>query len=144
MTSEPGPDQLSPGPSSPGESVANPLAGAAQPAKLPQRDLFPLPALLAICLYLVMLAGVIVLGVVGRHYPPLFLILSAAFLTAAAGLIMLFRWAWAAALAAVFLLACYNAWIFASLHNAPSLVQGGLNLVFFLYLVRAEVRDRLR
>ena len=26
----------------------------------------------------------------------------------------------------------------------PPLVQGGLNLVFFLYLVRAEVRSKLR
>lgn len=109
-----------------------------------QRDLLPLPGLLAISLYLVLLAGVLVLGVVGRHYPVLFLALAAAFLTAAAGLVMLFRWAWAATLAAVFLLACYNAWIFSVQHAAPAVVQGLLNLVFFLYLVRTEVRTRLR
>ena len=104
----------------------------------------PLPGLLAISLYLMVLAGVLILGVVGKHYPPLFLLLAAAFLTASAGLILLLRWAWAGALAAVFLLACYNLWIFGSLHTAPALVQGGLNLVFFLYLVRAEVRSKLR
>jgi len=57
---------------------------------------------------------------------------------------MLFRWAWALALAAVFLLAGYNLWFFSTQHQLPALVQGLLNLVFFLYLVRTEVRERLR
>jgi hypothetical protein len=72
-----------------------------------------------------------------------FLLMAAAFLTASAGLILLLRWAWAGALAAVFLLACYNLWIFGSQHMGAALVQGLLNLVFFLYLVRAEVRAKL-
>jgi hypothetical protein len=110
----------------------------------PQRDWAPLPGLLAIGLYLLVLAGVIILGVAGRQYPAIFLLLAAAFLTASAGLILLLRWAWAGALAAVFLLACYNLWIFGAQHVAPALVQGLLNLVFFLYLVRAEVREKLR
>ncbi len=110
-----------------------------------RRDLLPLPGLAAIGLYLLALAGVIVLGVVGgRHYPPLFLLLAAAFITASAGLLMLFRWAWALALAAVFLLAIYNLWIFTSQHQMPALIQGLLNLVFFLYMVRTEVRSKLR
>ena len=41
----------------------------------------------------------------------------------------------------VSLLVVYNLWIFASLHQDAALVQGLLNLVFFLYLVRPEVRD---
>lgn len=114
------------------------------PPRGPQQDWLALPGLLAIALYLVLLAGVLVLGVMSRHYPALFLVLAAAFLTASGGLLLMFRWAWAAALAAVFLLACYNAWIFSVTHTAPSVVQGLLNLVFFLYLVRAEVRTRLR
>lgn len=115
-------------------------------APQPQRhDLLSLPGLAAIGLYLLVLAGVIILGVVaGRHYPPLFLILAAAFITASAGLVLLFRWAWALALAAVFLLASYNLWIFSSQREAPALVQGLLNLVFFLYLIRTEVRSKLR
>jgi drug/metabolite transporter (DMT)-like permease len=48
------------------------------------------------------------------------------------------------ALGAVFLLACYNLWIFSSVRELPPLVQGLLNLVFFLYLVRPEVREKLR
>jgi lysylphosphatidylglycerol synthetase-like protein (DUF2156 family) len=111
----------------------------------PQREFPPLPGLAAISFYLLVLAGVIVVGVVnGRHYPPLFLVLSAALITASGGLILLFRWAWALALAAVFLLAVYNLWFFSSQHQLPALVQGLLNLVFFLYLVRPEVRQRLR
>ncbi len=109
-----------------------------------QHERLPLPGLLAIGLYLLVLSGVLILGVAGRHYPVLFLILAAAFMTASAGLILLLRWAWALALAAVFLLACYNLWIFGSQHVGASLVQGLLNLVFFLYLVRAEVRAKLR
>jgi hypothetical protein len=109
------------------------------------RDLLPLPGLAAISLYLFVLAGVIILGVVGgRHYPTLFLIFAAAFISAGAGLLMLFRWAWALALAAVFLLVAYNLWIFSTQHQGAALVQGLLNLVFFLYLVRPEVREKLR
>jgi hypothetical protein len=105
----------------------------------------PLPGLAAISLYLWVLSGVIILGVVaGRHYPPLFLCFAAGFIAAGAGLLMLFRWAWALALSAVLLLAVYDLWIFFSQHELPGLVQGLLNLVFFLYLVRPEVREKLR
>jgi hypothetical protein len=106
--------------------------------------MLPLPGLAAIAIYLLVLAGVIVSGVVGRHYPPLFLLFAAAFITASGGLVMLFRWAWSLALAAVLMLVIYNIWIFSSQQQAPALVQGLLNLIFFLYLVRPEVRTRLR
>jgi len=109
-----------------------------------RREILQLPGVLAISLYLLVLAGVLILGVAGGHYPVLFLLLAAAFLTASAGLILLLRWAWAGALAAVFLLASYNLWIFGAQHMGAGLVQGLLNLVFFLYLVRAEVRAKLR
>jgi hypothetical protein len=117
-----------------------------QDAAPPQRkEMLPLPGLAAIALYLLVLAGAIVVNVVGgRQYSPLFLFLSVALIAAAAGLVMLLRWAWAMALSAVFLLACYQMWFFASQHAAPALVQGLLNLVFFLYLVRLEVREKLR
>ncbi len=112
--------------------------------KPPQHGLLLLPGVAAISLYLLVLAGVIILGVAGgRHYPPLFLVLAAAFMAASAGLLMLLRWAWALALAAVFLLTCYNLWIFSGEHNPAALIQGLLNLVFFLYLVRGEVREKL-
>ena len=57
---------------------------------------------------------------------------------------MLFRWAWAMTLAAVLLLAGYNMWIAVGLQQIPSVVQSLLNLVFFLYLIRPEVLEKLR
>ncbi len=109
------------------------------------RELMRLPGLVFINLYLLALAVVIILGVVaGGHYPPVFLIFAAGFISASLGLMLLLRWAWALALAAVFLLVVYNLWIFSAQHQGAALVQGLLNLVFFLYLVRPEVREKLR
>jgi hypothetical protein len=102
------------------------------------------PGLALISLYLLALALVIIFGVVGGHYPALFLVFAAGSLTASAGLLKLFRWAWAMGLAAVLMLVIYNLWIFSSLHQGPALVQGLFNLVFFLYLVRPEIREGLR
>jgi hypothetical protein len=113
-------------------------------AKAPKRELLPLPGLAAIALYLLLLAVVIVVGVVGGHYPRVFVVLPVFLFAACGGLLMLFRWAWAMALAAVLMLSCYNLWIFARLHVGPALIQGLLNLVFFFYLVRTEVREKLR
>lgn len=111
---------------------------------IPTSGLMALPGLAAIALYLLVLAGVIILGVVTRHYPVLSLFFAAAFITSSAGLVLLLRWAWSLALAAVLLLACYNLWIFSVSHEVPGVVQGLLNLVFFLYMIRTEVRVRLR
>lgn len=123
-----------------------PNGGQDRPHSVPtSQSLLLLPGLTAIALYLLLLAATIAIGVVaGHHYPPVFLIFSALFFTACGGLLMHFRWAWALALAAVVVLAGYNFWIFSSQHTPSSLVQGMLNLVFFLYLVRTEVRERLR
>jgi hypothetical protein len=111
----------------------------------PQRhQLLQLPGLAAIGLYLAALAGVLIVGVAKGAYPPLFLVFPVLFFAAAGGLMLLFRWAWALALSAVLLLAVYNMWIFSSQHLVPSLVQALLNWVFFLYLVRIEVRSKLK
>jgi hypothetical protein len=134
------------------ETQPSPSGRAPEPAGLApigtpalRRELLQLPGLAAIALYMFILAGVIVFGVVsGGHYPPVFLVFSALFFAASGGLLRLFRWAWAMTLAAVLLLAGYNLWIAICLHQAPSIVQGLLNLVFFLYLVRPEVREKLR
>jgi hypothetical protein len=132
-------------PSLPGEPAdRSPAQNDAPARRQPLRELLPLPGLAAIALYLFLLAGVIIVGVVEHYYPVLFLVFSACFLTAGAGLKLLLRWAWAMALAAVLLLGCYNLWLFTTVHLAPSLIQGLLNFVFFLYLIRTEVREKLR
>jgi len=110
----------------------------------PLRGRVPLPGVLAISLYLVLVSGTIIVGVVGRHYSAIFLLFSAIFVSASAGLIVGFRWAWVLALSAVFLLMSYDFWFFAAQHAAAMAVQGVLNLVFFLYLIRPEVRAQMR
>jgi hypothetical protein len=126
-------------------STANKAASANSTNAPPHnRELLPLPALVAISLYLLLLSVVIIVGAVGGHYPKLFLVLPVFLLAACGGLLMLFRWAWAMALSAVLLLSGYNLWLFARFHLGASLIQGLLNLVFFLYLVRTEVREKLR
>jgi hypothetical protein len=104
----------------------------------------PLPGLIFIGLYMLVLAAMVTFGAVQGHFPLAYLIFAALFVTAGFGLVRLFRWAWALSLAAVFLLMCYNAWLFSSTKMMEAAVQGGLNLIVFLYLVRAEVRSGLR
>ncbi len=112
-----------------------------EPTAADGAKVLPLPGMIAIALYMLVLAAVVSFGVVGGHYPPFLLILAP---TASFGLLRLFRWAWALTLSAVFLLMTYNLWIFFEQQQAPGAIQGVLNLVFFLYLVRADVRSRLR
>jgi hypothetical protein len=109
-----------------------------------KRELLPLPGLGGIALYMLVLAGVSILGVVNGQFRPTYLVFSAFFFTAALGLLLMFRWAWALSLAAVVLLVTLFTWKFLTEHQYPFLVQGLLNLVFFLYLVRTEVRSKLR
>jgi hypothetical protein len=123
------------------EGNDNPGDASAPPQ---QRELLRLPGLAAIGLYLAALAGVIIFGVVKGLYPAFLLIFSAFFFAASGGVMLLFRWAWALALAAVLMLAIYNMWIFSSEHLAPALVQALLNWVFFLYMIRVEVRSKLK
>ncbi len=131
-------------------TAQQPASGGTRPtaeelaARMARKWNLPLPGLAAISLYLMILSGVIILGTSGGHYPAIFLLLAASFIAASAGLILLFRWAWALAMATVLLLACYYTWIFSMMHMASALIQGMLNLVFFLYLIRTEVRTRLR
>ncbi len=108
------------------------------------RTLLQLPGLIAVSLYMMVLAVINILGVVGGQTPPALLIFSALFIAAGLGLLKLLRWAWALTLAAMVLLVALFLWKFAASHDFPFMIQGLLNLVFFLYLVRTEVREKLR
>jgi lysylphosphatidylglycerol synthetase-like protein (DUF2156 family) len=118
-----------------------PEASSLQPQN---RELLPLPGLAGIALYMLVLAGVSILGVANGQFRPVYLVFSAFFITAALGLLLLFRWAWALTLAAVVLLVTVFTWRFTTEHQFPFLVQGLLNMVFFLYLIRTAVRSKLR
>jgi uncharacterized membrane protein YvlD (DUF360 family) len=93
---------------------------------------------------MLVLSGINILGVVNGYVRPPYLFFSAVFIASGLGLLLLFRWAWTLALAAVVLLAGLFLWKFSAQHDIASIAQGLLNLVFFLYLVRPEVRVRLR
>jgi drug/metabolite transporter (DMT)-like permease len=108
------------------------------------RAQWPLPGMIVIGLYMLLLAAVVTLGVAGRHLPLMLLVLAPFFVAASFGMLRMYRWAWALTLSAVFLLMSYNLWLFAGRQQSPAAVQGLLNLVLFLYLVRMDVRKRLR
>jgi hypothetical protein len=110
----------------------------------PGKGAWPLPGMIAIGLYMLVLAAAVTFGVVGGHIQRIFLLLVPFFVTASFGLLRTFRWAWALTLSAVFLLMSYDLWLFAYKREPGGAVQGLLNLVFFFYLVRADVRSRLR
>jgi hypothetical protein len=103
-----------------------------------------LPAMAGIALYMFVLAGVVGFGAATGRFPRLFLVLCVLFLAAAVGLIRLYRWGWALTTAASFLLMSYGVWAYIHTRMAAALVMSFLNLIFFLYLVRPEVRERLR
>ena len=123
---------------------AQPADAEAESAGDAGRTVLPLPGMIAIGLYMLVLAATVTFGVLSGHIPKLLLILAPFFVTASFGLLRMFRWAWALTLAAVFMLMTYNLWIFLEQKQAPGAIQGILNLVFFLYLVRVDVRSRLR
>ena len=60
------------------------------------------------------------------------------------GLLALRRWGWAIVTAGCVLMAAGYFYGFHRTHIAPYIVQGLFALVFFLYLSRTEVRERLR
>jgi hypothetical protein len=60
------------------------------------------------------------------------------------GLLRLRRWGWALVLAGCLTLFLGYLFAFEKTHIGAYLVQGLFAMVFFLYLVRTEVRDRLR
>jgi hypothetical protein len=112
----------------------------AEPDKLAK-----LPGLIAISLYMILLAGAVVISVVQHHREPFFLVLPVLFIAAGLGLMLLQRWAWALTLSAVALSAGFFFWTYVTQPQAYGfLVQGLFNLVIFLYLVRADVRKKLR
>jgi hypothetical protein len=103
-----------------------------------------LPGMAAIGGWMFLLALMGLIGVTLHRLPLVVVVLCAAFAAAGQGLLRLRRWGWALTLAAVFLSAMYGMWVLVKFHQFPEIIMVALNLVFFLYLVRPEVRERLR
>jgi drug/metabolite transporter (DMT)-like permease len=60
------------------------------------------------------------------------------------GMLRLRRWGWALCTGGCVVLAAGYFYGFHRSHTPPYIIQGLFALVFFLYLVRTEVRERLR
>jgi hypothetical protein len=107
-----------------------------------------LPGIAMICLYLILVTMLNVYGAmtgrfgVGRAKYGLLAVCTLLAL-GIFGLLRLTKWGWALVAAACALLAVGYLVYFLQIHAGFFLVQGLLLLVFFLYLVRPEVRERL-
>jgi len=104
----------------------------------------PLPGMAAVSLWMLMLCGIGLFGVITHHLPFVVTVLCAFFAAAASGLLQQRRWGWALALASAFLSMCYGTYMLVHYHQLPLIVMIAVNLIFFLYLVRPEVIERLR
>ena len=103
-----------------------------------------LPGMAAVGLWMFLLCLMGLLGVSTHKLPHVVLLLCIAFAAGGQGLLMLRRWGWALTLATVFLSALYGLWGFIRYHQFPLILMIIVNLMLFFYLVRPEVRERLR
>ena len=103
-----------------------------------------LPGIATIGIWMFVLALIGLVSVTMHKEPLVYLVFCAAFAAAGQGLLRLRRWGWAMTLAAAFLSATYGMWMMVKLHQPTELALVAVNLIFFLYLVRPEVRSRLR
>jgi uncharacterized membrane protein (DUF2068 family) len=109
----------------------------------------PLPGMAAISLWMLTLSSLGVIGVLTHRYPAsasriVILILSTFFAFAGLGLMRKYRWGWALALGAAVLCMSFGFYSLFHSHQAQWVVMALVNLIFFLYLIRPEVRQRLR
>jgi hypothetical protein len=104
----------------------------------------PLPGMAAIALWMFLLALVGLVGITTHKLPLIYLVLCVAFAAAGNGLLARRRWGWAMTMAAAILSATWAMWVTFKTHQPLELAMAVVNLVLFLYLVRPEVRARLR
>jgi hypothetical protein len=103
-----------------------------------------LPGMAAIAIWMFLLSLIGLIGVTTHKLPLMYLVLCVAFAAAGQGLIARRRWGWAMTMAAAILLATWAIWVVVKMHQPTELGLAAVNLVFFLYLARPEVRARLR
>jgi predicted branched-subunit amino acid permease len=104
----------------------------------------PLPGVAAIGLYMFLLCMLWLLAVSMHKMPKSALLFAVAFAVAGQGLLRLKRWGWAMTLAAIFISMVHSMWSAAEYHTLWLLGVAAFDMVLFLYLIRPEVRARLR
>ncbi len=133
------PDQANPRPDRPNPKPDQPSSNKGQ----------MLPGIAMICLFLIVSTTLNVFAAMRGAYGdgiPKYGILAICTLLAIGilGLLRLTKWGWALVTAGCLLLATRYLYFFTKVHAAFFLVRGLFVLVFFLYLVRPETRERLR
>ena len=108
-----------------------------------------LPGIAAICMFMMVMTMVNVYagltGIYGRGLAKYgILTLCTLLATGIFGLLRLRKWGWALVSAGCLLFATGYFYYFSKMHVGFFLVQGLFGLIFFLYLVRQETRERLR
>ena len=105
-----------------------------------------LPGIAGITIFLLVLSILNVFGAVryatGRNKYGV-LILCTMLVIGLFGQLRMRRWGWALVLAACLLISVAYAYAFSQVHDVRFLVWALFMLLFFLYLVRPEVRDRM-
>jgi hypothetical protein len=117
--------------------------------KLEERAHGMLPGVAGICLFMVVLTTINAIAALRGKFGAgngKYGVLALCTLLAAGifGLLQMRRWGWALVLGGCLTLCLGNLFVFEKTHLGTFLLQGLFALVFFLYLVRTEVRDRLR
>lgn len=107
-----------------------------------------LPGLAGICMFLIFMTMVNVYftlnGVFGSGLGKYGVLSLSSILGAGLfGLLRLKKWGWAIVTAGCLLLSSGYLFYFSKMHQTGALIQGMFVLVFFLYLVRPEIRERL-
>jgi hypothetical protein len=103
-----------------------------------------LPGMAIIALYLLAVSAVAGFGVLGHHYPPLYILISAFFAIGSLGLLRMWRVGWALALGGTVLLMAFWLWNLNQTHMLQAGIMAFLNGMIFFYLVRPDVRKLLR
>ena len=108
-----------------------------------------LPGVAAIAMFLLLVtmlnAFAALQGVFGKG-PARFGILAVCTLLVAGifGMLRLRRWGWALVTGGCLLMSCGDVFLYSKNHVGFFLVRALLELCFFLYLIRTEVRERMR
>ena len=103
-----------------------------------------LPGMAVISIWMLAQCGLGLIGVIFHKLPPMAMVICLMFAAAANGLLKLKRWGWALTLGAAFLSMCYAAFMLFRFRQVPMIVMLTVNLVFFLYLIRPEVIERVK
>jgi hypothetical protein len=106
-----------------------------------------LPGMAMVAVYMLVVGMVGAFGALNGRYPSgRYVILAVCTLVVIGvfGFLRLHRWGWALVTGGCLSLALWIIYISRITHNPGILIMAGLNLCLFLYLVRTEVRERLR